>query len=72
MHFSTDPTARGDAVAEYVRIWYELHRETWWDRNSFSRNQELLRAGTADEFILSFLSEVRRVTAEAERQTRVT
>lgn len=27
-----DPTARGDAVAEKMRQYYEAHRESWWDR----------------------------------------
>ena len=33
MFFPSDPTARGDQVASYVRQWYEKNRESWWDRN---------------------------------------
>jgi hypothetical protein len=68
MYFCGEPTADGDAVAEYVRVWYEAHRESWWDRNSYSKNQALLRAGCADSFMLSFIAEVGRVEAEAQRQ----
>lgn len=67
MHFGSDPTARGDAIAEYVRAWYELNRETWWERSRYnSRGRHWLWA--ADNFILSFISEVHRVQREAERQ----
>jgi hypothetical protein len=27
-----DPTARGDAVAERLRAYYEANRPTWWER----------------------------------------
>lgn len=67
MTFSTDPTSRGDEIADYVRRWYEANRETWWQR----RGSNADRSGVhADEFMLRFISEVTRVTAEAERQTR--
>lgn len=72
MFFGSEPTAAGDAFAEYVRHWYEINRESWWDRNRFSRNQRLLRAGVADSFMLRFIGEVERVSAEAERQAKNT
>lgn len=58
MYFGGEPTARGDMIAWYVRQWYELHRETWWQR--FWRREEC-----ADEFMLAFIGEVRRVEAAA-------
>ena len=66
MRFSTDPTAQGDDIADYVRQWYEINRETWWQRRQDSVRRS---AGVADEFMLSFIAEVRRVTQEAGRQT---
>lgn len=65
MKFSRDPTSRGDEIADYVRRWYEINRETWWDRCRPASD----RSGVhADNFMLSFLSEVHRVSQEAERQ----
>lgn len=68
MHFCGEPTADGDTVAGYVRTWYEKHRETWWDRFPLSKNQQLLSAGCADEFMLAFIGEVGRVKTEARKQ----
>jgi hypothetical protein len=65
MHFGGEPTADGDAVAEYVRRWYELHRESWWDRHRPMADRNGIHA---DEFMLAFLGEVRRVTSEATKQ----
>ena len=67
MRFSTEPTARGDDIAFYVRQWYEINRETWWQHRR-SVNDRMER-GIADEFMLSFIAEVRRVNEEADRQT---
>ena len=58
MHFGYEPTAAGDAVAEYFRIWYEKNRESWWDRH---RPGADVRGGHADEFILGLLNEVYRI-----------
>jgi hypothetical protein len=66
MRFSIDPTSRGDEIAEYVRQWYEIHRETWWQHR---RGVSDRSRGIDDEFMLSFIAEVRRVTAEADLQT---
>jgi len=63
MHFSSDPTSCGDEVAEYVRRWYELHRETWWERRRHPQP-----SGLADEFMLGLIQEVARVESEAARQ----
>lgn len=67
MHFSFDPTSRGDEVADYVRRWYEINRESWFDRhqiNPFGSATD--RSGVhADEFMLRFLGEVGRIEAEA-------
>jgi hypothetical protein len=69
MRFSSEPTARCDDIATYVRKWYEANRETWWRRHAIGM---LLtghapgatpdRDGThADEFMLAFIAEVNRV-----------
>jgi hypothetical protein len=69
MEFSYDPTSRGDEIAEYVRIWYELNRESFCDRHHCPFRAAPDRSGVhADEFMLSFIGEVWRVTAEADRQ----
>lgn len=67
MRFSSEPTARGDEIAGYVREWYEKHRESFWERHIWKLHKPWKR-GLADEFMLSFLGEVCRVMAEAERQ----
>ena len=65
MRFSSDPTSRGDEIADYVRQWYEINRETWWQHH---RRRADDSRGIADEFMLSFIAEVRRVTMEADWQ----
>lgn len=67
MMFGGEPTADGDAVAYYLRDWYEKHRESWWDRNRFSKNQALLRAGCADEFMLALINELARIEGARSR-----
>jgi len=66
MQFSRDPTARSDDIADYVRYWYEINRETWWQRHGRLADRNGI---VADEFMLSFIAEVRRVTAEAGLRT---
>ena len=69
MRFSSDPTSRGDEISDYVRRWYEINRETWRDRHWTPFGCAPDRSGVhADEFMLSFIAEVRRVTTEADRQ----
>lgn len=62
-------TSRGDLEAELVRRWYEKNRESWWDRNKpgiIGAGPD--RAGThADEFMLRFIGEVRRVGALSDK-----
>lgn len=66
MSFCSEPTAKGDQIALYVRQWYEAHRESWWDRHlPFAERKGVV----ADNFILGFMQEVSRVETEAERQT---
>jgi hypothetical protein len=71
MNFCGEPTADGDAVADYARRWYEINRETWCDRH---RICNLLgaapdRSGVhADEFMLSFIGEIYRIQEEGKRQ----
>lgn len=64
MKFCGEPTADGDAVATYVRAYYEAHREGWRDR--YRKQWQW----AADEFILGLIGEVRRVQQERERQTK--
>ncbi len=62
-----DPTSRGDIIASVVRDWYERNRETWWDRHcgsSWPVGPGTDRSGAhADEFMLRFIGEVRRVSS---------
>lgn len=66
MRFSRDPTSRGDEIADYVRQWYELHRETWWDRHWPYGVNRKRGSAFADEFMLSFIQEIARVQAAAD------
>lgn len=68
MHFCGEPTADFDERGRCLRVWYEAHRESWWDRSLISKNQALLRMGTADEFMLGLLNEVYRIDQERQRQ----
>ena len=64
-----DPTARGDAVAEHVRAWYEANRESWWDRHK----PGIIGAGSdrsgrhADSFILELIAVVHAAEMVVER-----
>lgn len=62
MNFCGEPTADGDEEARCLRIWYEAHRETYWDRSKF--NKYAWRKGLADEFILGLIQEVARIQQE--------
>lgn len=50
-----DPTARGDEVAAFVRLWYEANRESWWDRHRPSADRKGIHA---DEFMLRLIGAV--------------
>jgi hypothetical protein len=65
MYFGSEPTAAGDAVARYLRDWYEHNRESWWDRHRPSADRN---GSHADEFMLSLLNEVARIQAAAVRE----
>lgn len=54
MGWCHDPTANGDADAGYLRVWYEAHREGYWEHRR--RREEC-----ADEFMLALMSEVQRI-----------
>lgn len=70
MHFCGESTSDGDSVAEYVRVWYEAHREGWCDRHApFGVNRKIGSA-LADEFVLGLINEVYRVQQERDRQTK--
>lgn len=64
MHFCGDPTADGDAAAEYLRRWYETNRETWWDRYK----RQPLNNPWADNLMLGLINEVGRIERERQRQ----
>jgi hypothetical protein len=65
MAFSLDPTSAGDEMADYLRRWYEINRETWWDRHRPSADRKGIHA---DNFILRLIGEVSRIQGEAEKQ----
>jgi hypothetical protein len=52
-----DPTSRGDIEASLLRRWYEKHREGWWRRRS------CYWFYVADEFMLAFMDEAKRIEA---------
>jgi hypothetical protein len=58
----SDPTARGDEIADKVRHWYEANRETWWQRHKPGIwGSAPDRAGVhSDNFMLEFIAAVRR------------
>jgi hypothetical protein len=64
-----DPTARGDIIADKVRVWYEANRESWWDRHK----PGIIGSGPdrdgshADEFMLRLISAVYRAEKETPR-----
>jgi hypothetical protein len=56
-----EPTARGDMIAEQVRVWYETHRESWWDRHKFwpfAMSGPDRTGEHADEFMLRLVATV--------------
>ena len=68
LFFPSEPTARGDQIASYVRQWYEKNRESWWTR----LGQDSDRSGThADEFMLGFIQEVNRIQDAASRTVEI-
>ncbi len=66
LEFSSDPTSRSDEIADYVRQWYEQHRETWFERHSPFGTNRKRGSALADEFMLGLIAEVRRVLKQAE------
>lgn len=50
-----DPTSRGDLVAEKVRRWYEVNRESWWARHHPNADRKYRHA---DEFMLRLVAAV--------------
>jgi hypothetical protein len=69
MHFSGEPTSDGDAVAEYLRVWYEAHRESRWERSKWNTRGRRWEGPWADEFMLGLINEVYRINCEHARQT---
>lgn len=66
-----DATSRGDIEAGLVREWYEKNRESWVARHSpFGAGPD--RDGShADEFMLAFIGEVRRVGGMTDAQLMI-
>lgn len=57
----TEPSARGDEIAERVRAWYERNRESWWARHWTGLGAGPDRSGAhADEFMLRLVAAVQR------------
>jgi hypothetical protein len=52
--FPADPTAREGQIAYYIRDWYELNRETWWDRLWPFSNK-------SDEWMFRFIAKVHEI-----------
>ncbi len=69
MHFCGEPTADGDAVAEYLRVWYEANREGWWERSRYNPNGRRWTV-CADNLMLGMVNEVARIEAERLRQVK--
>lgn len=67
MNFCGEPTADLDEQARCLRVWYEIHRENWWDRRFLSKNQYLLRLGVADSFMISLIEEVYRIQQQCDK-----
>ena len=65
MRFSGEPTSDGDSAAEYLRVWYEAHREGWNERR-----KKRWRV-TADNLMLGLINEMHRIECERQRQTKV-
>ena len=61
LRYNMDPTSIGDTIAEDARRWYEANRESWWDRHRPGADRE---GWHADEFMLAFCAEVRRLEKE--------
>lgn len=66
MHFGGEPTSDGDNAAEYLRAWYEAHREGWNER----RKKRWTIA--ADNLMLGLINEMHRIECERVRQTSET
>jgi hypothetical protein len=64
MHFSGEPTSDGDNAAEYLRVWYEAHREGWNERR---KKRWLI---TADNLMLGLMNEMHRIESERQRRTK--
>lgn len=62
MQFCGEPTADGDIAASYLRVWYEAHRESWYER----LGKPWL--SFADNLMLGLMAEVRRIKNERQRQ----
>ena len=58
MAIRIDPTSTGDMRATLVRRWYEVNRETWWDRH---RQGAYRKGASADEWIIGLMNEVARI-----------
>ena len=72
MYFCGEPTADGDAAAEYLRVWYEKHRETWWERRKLVNKNGHWISDRADNLMLGLINEVTRINSEKKRQLNKT
>lgn len=53
-----DPTATGDMRAALLRRWYEVNRESWWDRYRPNADR---RGAHADEWAIRLMNEMGRI-----------
>lgn len=68
MHFCGEPTADGDSAAEYLRVWYEAHRETQWERSKFNPRGRRWEGPWADNLMLGLMNEMHRINGERKRR----
>jgi hypothetical protein len=53
-----DPTSRGDTETDLCRRWYEVNRESWWQRHRPNADR---KGAHADEWMIGFRNEVLRI-----------
>jgi hypothetical protein len=70
MQFCGEPTADGDQAASYLRVYYEAHRESYWDRSELNCNGRQWEYA-ADNFMLGLMNEMHRINCERQRQTKI-
>lgn len=70
MSFCGEPTADGDEAARCLRVWYEAHRETWWERSRINKRGQPWAYGLADDFMIGMMNEVARIGEQSAKVKR--